>query len=157
MITQLIKEQLVRHLQGGMAFMPVEKIIEKIPFDKAGIRPEGLPYSLWEQLYHLRYAQKDIIDFSFHGDYQEAAWPDDYWPEHPGPGSEQEWEDAVRDFFNDRKWLAERILDERTDLMKPLENDPDKSLLREVLLIIEHNAYHTGQMLVIMRVLGILP
>lgn len=148
---QALKNQLAAHLKGGMAFLPVDKMLEEIPFEKTGLVPDGLPYSFWQQFWHMRIAQKDIIDFSFNEDYSEPSWPDDYWPANPAPASREEWENAIRDFFNDRDWLAERIQDESVDLFAPLKNDSPKNLLREVLLVIEHNAYHAGQLLVILR------
>ncbi|MEJ2003882.1 MAG: DinB family protein [Cyclobacteriaceae bacterium] len=150
-----LRSQLVQHLKGGMAFMPVEKMIEEIPFKKLGAIPEGLPYSLWQQFWHMMYAQKDIVEFSLKSDYTEPAWPDDYWPEEPAPKNQGEWDSAVKEFFHDREQLIKAIENDSTDLHAPLKNDPSKTLLREVLLVIEHNAYHTGQLLVIMRMLDL--
>ncbi len=150
----LIRRQLVRHLQGGTAFLPPEKFMYDIPFEKVGVLPDGVPYTLWQQLYHLRYAQKDIIDFSVDTDYRESRWPDDYWPE-AAPDSEKQWRDTIAAFFKERKELEELIMRDSTDLTAPLENDSGKTLFREILLIIEHNAYHAGQMLVMMRQLGL--
>ena len=154
-INQAIRTQLVHHLRGGMAFLPLEKFIHTIPLEKTGVVPDGLPYSMWQQLHHLRFAQKDIIDFCFNADYKEPKWPEDYWPADASPRDRKEWDEAVADYFNDLNWISEKVMDPSLDLCAPLANDDSKTLLREILLIIEHNAYHTGQMYVILRLLGL--
>ncbi len=153
--THELRTQLVRHLDGGLAFMPLDKFVYTIPFDKLGIVPDGIPYSLWQQFSHLRFAQKDIIDFTFNEDYTEQVWPDDYWPDRPAPENDQSWQKALKDYFNDRDWLAEKITDPSVDLFAPLPHDREKNIYREVMLIVEHTAYHTGQMVVIMRLLNL--
>ena len=150
-----LRSQLIDHLNGGMAFLPIDKLIAKIPYNKLNVVPAHMPYSLWQQFWHMMYAQKDILEFSVNPEYTERTWPDEYWPAEPDPTGPDEWKQAVRDFRDDRAQLIDLIKAESTDLLAPLKNDASKNLLREVLLVIEHNAYHTGQILVIMRALGI--
>jgi uncharacterized damage-inducible protein DinB len=150
-----LRSQLALHLKGGMAFLPIDTLIHEIPFERLSAVPENLPYSLWQQFWHMMYAQKDILEFCIKSEYKEPAWPDDYWPENYGPENKEEWDTAVRQFFDDRNRLIELVRDESADLFAPLKNDSSKNLFREVMLVIEHNAYHTGQMLVIARLLGL--
>ncbi len=150
-----LKEQLIQHLKGGMAFLPADKFISEIPFDKLSAIPDGLPYSLWQQFWHMMYAQRDILDFCVDTDYKEPAWPDDYWPGDTAPENKDAWDSVLRKFYEDRDKLIEIIQDESTDLFAPLKNDPSKNFFREIMLVIEHNAYHSGQMLVIARQLGL--
>ena len=150
-----LRTQLTTHLEGGTAFLPIDKFLQKIPFEKLGIKPDGIPYSIWQQFWHLMYAQKDIVDFSLDPNYSEPDWPADYWHDKSAPESEGVWKSAIDEFFADRNRLIQAIQDPSTDLFEPLVNDPTKNLLREALLVIEHNAYHTGQIVVIMRTLGI--
>ncbi|GAA4319411.1 DinB family protein [Pontixanthobacter gangjinensis] len=149
------RQQLVKHLEGGQAFASIDSFLDAVPFDMIGLRPSGLPYSFYEVFFHLAYAQKDILEYSMSEDYQESNWPDDYWPDAPEPPGEEVWEDLKSDYFEDRKLLRDFILDENNDLNMPVKNSSEHSLLRELLLVIEHSAYHTGQLLIIQRLLGV--
>ncbi|WP_372918428.1 DinB family protein [Salegentibacter sp.] len=148
------RKQLVKHLRGGEAFMPIDDIIEKIPFEKLGDRPSDLPYSFYEIFYHIKYAQKDILDFCVSGTYKTPNWPDDYWPDSPTPENEASWKKLKENYFQDRELFASFILNEENELLEPVKNGEDQSLLREVMLVVEHGAYHTGQLLIISRLLG---
>lgn len=151
----LLRQQLVKHLKGGEAFLPLEQFIHKMPWEKAGIVPEGLPYSFWQQLWHMRFAQLDILDFSRDTGYSAPAWPADYWPADPAPASEQEWKAMIDAFFNEQDELIKLVLDPEVGLFEPFPHGTGQTVLREALLVIEHSAYHTSQMLIILRLLGL--
>lgn len=150
-----IKEQLVKHLNGGEAFMPVDDMLKEITFEKLGEKPANLPYSFFELFYHIWFAQKDILDYCKAEEYKAHNWPDDYWPETSKPDTEAAWKELQQAFFDNRNELIEFLLDPENDLLKPVRPGTEHSLLREVLLVIEHNAYHTGQLLVVLRNLGL--
>lgn len=149
-----IKHQLVKHLKGGHAFSPIETVLEKIRFEDLGIRPDGLPYSFYQQFAHIRIAQLDILEYCTKDDYEAPDWPDDYWPEEPEPESPKAWEKLKRDYFTERDAFCDLIHRPDTDLMKPLESNSDHNLLRQAGLIIEHTAYHTGQLYIIYRLIN---
>lgn len=149
------RKRLAKHLKGGEAFMPIDDFIENMPFEKLGERPAGLPYSFFEIWYHMRYAQKDILDFCLAESYTTPNWPDDYWPDSTKPENEATWAKLKKDYFKERGQFASFILNEENELLAPVKNGQDQSLLREVLLVIEHTAYHTGQLLIISRLLGV--
>lgn len=149
------RRQLAKHIEGGEAFMPLSNIINKVPYDQLGVIPKGLPYSLWQQFYHIRFAQFDLLDFSRNPQYKQPKWPDDYWPKATAPSSPQEWEETVSLFFQERKEFIKLVLDPGLDLYKPLPHGNGQTLFREALLALEHNAYHTGQLLIILRLLGL--
>lgn len=155
MENDIIRQQLVKHLQGGEAFIPLKDIVEVIPFEKLHERPYDLPYSFYELFFHIRYAQRDILDFCMAEVYEESSWPTDYWPDVPGPENEQSWEKLKSDYFRERELFTEFILDKNNDLLQPVKHGKKQSLLREVLLVMEHTSYHTGQLLLISRLLGI--
>lgn len=149
------RDQLVKHLEGGLAFASIESFLDAIPFEKVGVRPGGLPYSFYEILYHLAFAQKDILEYTISKDYISRDWPDEYWPGTPEPPSEEAWEDLKSDYFEDRRVLKDYLLDEDNDLNGSVVNSEEHTILREVLLLIEHTAYHTGQLVIIQRLLGV--
>ncbi|UJH92268.1 DinB family protein [Antarcticibacterium sp. 1MA-6-2] len=152
---QKIREQLVKHLKGGEAFMAVEKMLDKISFEKLGEKPSGLPYSFYSLFYHMWYAQQDILEYCKAEDYKESNWPKDYWPQNEAPDTEAQWKELQQAFFDNRKELSSFLLDSKNQLLLPVRTGTDHTLLREVLLVIEHNAYHTGQLLVVLRELGL--
>lgn len=150
-----LRQQIAKHLEGGEAFNPIDSLLEQIPFEKVGIIPEGLPYSIWQQLYHIRYTQLDIIEFSTNPNYEMPKWPDDYWPSNAFPASLKEWEEIKQNYKNERQSFISLLKDESIDLLKPFSHGEGQTLFREAMLVIEHSAYHTGQLLILMRLLNI--
>lgn len=148
------REQLIKHLEGGSAFKPMDEFLDEIPFKNLGKKPCNLPYSFYEIFFHICFAQKDILEYTISGDYQTRNWPEDYWPDQAQPRNEIEWENLKTEFFEDRSMLRNFILDLNNELDEPVPSSPEHSLFREIMLIIEHNAYHTGQLLLIQRLLG---
>ncbi|HER41291.1 MAG TPA: DinB family protein [Salinimicrobium catena] len=150
-----LKEQLVRHLKGGEAFMPIEEMLKKIPFSELGKRPAGLPYSFYELFSHIRSTQKDILDYCTKIDYSSHNWPDDYWPKEKAPENEPAWESLKKAYFTEREELSKLILSPEKELSDPVPSAEKHSLFREVLLVIEHTSYHSGQLLILLRHLGL--
>ncbi|QED37524.1 DinB family protein [Antarcticibacterium arcticum] len=150
-----IKLQLISHLKGGEAFMPVEELLKEITFEKLGLRPKDLPYSFYELFYHIRFTQKDILDYCTSREYKEHSWPADYWPQEKSPVNSIAWEKLKEDYFRERQLLIDHLLAPHTELLGMVGNNTAHSLLREVLLVIEHTAYHSGQMLIVLRYLGL--
>lgn len=150
-----LRNQLVTHLKGGQAFSPNDKIVEEMPFERVGIVPDGLPYSFYQQFYHIWYAQHDIIEYCQNDDYEAPDWPNDYWPENESPVDENEWNNLVQKYFDEREEFCEYLIDSSNDLFNPFPSNNNHNLLREAELIIEHNAYHTSQLYIIVRLLGV--
>ena len=147
-----IKAQIIRHLESGEAFMPLLDMIDEAPFGILGKRPHGLPYSIYEQFYHIVYAQKDILDFCVADTYEAPAWPADYWPAAQAPADEGEWQDLKQQYRRDRDALS--AFAKETQLESIVKHGDRQSALRELLLVIEHTAYHTGQILILLRLQG---
>lgn len=156
MAQKLIKEQLLKHLKGGEAFKNLDDLLEEISFKKTGERPVGLPYSFYEIFYHMVYAQKDILNFCTAESYVMPSWPKDYWSAEKKAASKEEWKTLVADFFEDRQALIAFIEEEQTDLLQVVKHGEKQSVLRELMLVVEHNAYHTGQLAIILRLLGLI-
>lgn len=144
---------LVKHILGGQAFINIEEILSKIKYPHVGIKYGGLPYSFWQLLEHMRIAQRDILEFSESSDYKAMKWPDEYWPENSAPKSVEDWEKTKSEFFKDRVKFNNLLAGKFNDLLTPFEWGDGQNLFREALLIIEHNAYHTGQLMIISRLL----
>ena len=154
---QEIKNQLIEHLKGGSAFMPVEELLKFISSEAICRRPKDLPYSFYEIFYHMRFAQKDILDYTKDEDYTSPQWPQEYWPKSNTLDSLEEWDSLKSRFFEEQQELIDFLQDTTNDLLKPVNSETKNTLLREVLLVIEHNAYHTGQLLIVLRSLGLYP
>ncbi len=127
--------------------------MDAFPVELAGIRPEGAPHSAWELLEHLRIAQEDILRFSQSDGHASPPWPKGYWPNspEPRPGQWQETVDAIR---RDLAEFEAMLQDPAQDLFRKLPWGEGQTLLREALLIADHNAYHVGQLVLIRRLLG---
>lgn len=157
-----LKQTLADHLVTGRAFLPIEKIIDKVPYGKVGERPENLPYSFYELFSHIQFTQHDILNYCLKEDYETPSWPKDYWPDKPAPENEKEWSDLKRSYFENREQLKELLLSADNGLSDRVAGQSESSgnphtILREVLLVIEHSAYHSGQLVLIARLLGVYP
>ncbi|HLV92598.1 MAG TPA: DinB family protein [Aequorivita sp.] len=152
----LIRERLAKHLEGGEAFMPVTEMLTKISFEEINTRLSNLPYSFYELFFHVVFTQKDIVKFTCSNDYSKPKWPDYYWPKEKVCRSKEDWESLKAEYLTDRERLINFLKDENNELMLPVRNGKDQqTLLREILLVIEHTAYHSGQMMVVLRMLNL--
>jgi len=149
-----MRNQLIKHLNGGEAFIPLDTILKKVAFGQTGIVLKGLPYSFYQQFYHIWMAQHDILEYCMNQDYQSQNWPDEYWPEEKEPVNEQKWQELISAYKDDRQKLSRYIKDTENDLLQPVSSNQNHTLLREILIVIEHTAYHTGQLMLIVRLLG---
>jgi len=151
-----IRERLVKHLDGGEAFMPVTQMLELISFEDINTRPSNLPYSFYELFFHVVFTQKDIVKFSCSDDYTKPKWPEYYWPREKVCKSKEDWKSLKAEYTADRERLKDFLLDGSNNLTEAVKNGKDaQTLLREALLVIEHTAYHTGQMMVVLRLLNL--
>ena len=152
---QSLRDQLKRLLDWPDAHADFERVVAGVPVRVQGVRPEGLPYSLWQLLEHVRLAQADILDFCRNPQYRQPAWPDDYWPPTEAPPDEGAWERSVAAIRADRHALMEMIDDAGLNLFAEIEHGEGQTYLREVLLVADHGAYHLGEMVAVRRLLGV--
>jgi hypothetical protein len=162
-----LRKHLLELLDGGQAHIRFEDAVKGFPVDKAGTRPKGSPHSAWELLEHIRIATEDIARFSGVMDdanrlrtsrenpkgYVVLKWPDDYWPKSPGPGDPKQWSKSVTAVRKEIKGFARLIEDPHRDLSEPFPWGDGQSLLREALLIADHNSYHIGQLVLVRRMI----
>ena len=149
--------QLLALLAGGQAHADFDKVIDGIPAEMRGVRPERVPYSAWQLLEHLRIAQRDILEFCTNGDgagYQAMAWPAEYWPKEPAPATAKSWDDSFTAVRADRDRFEALLKAKEADLVTPFAWGDGQNLLREALLIADHTAYHLGEMVLLRRLLG---
>ncbi len=149
-----VRKELKALLDGGQAHATFEDAVKDFPVKLRGVVVDKLPYSAWQIVEHIRIAQSDIVEFSDNADgsYKEKKWPEDYWPKSPEPPSEDAWEKSIATIEKDRKTF-EALL-KKGDLTEPFAWGKGQTLLREALLIADHVAYHTGELIVIRRLLG---
>jgi len=152
---QILREHLLKLLDGKQAHVGFEKVVPEILPEYRGAKAKGVPYTAWELLEHLRLAQIDIIGFCRNPDYKEPKWPDDYWPSQSAPANEAEWEKSVEKFKTDLNGFKKYISKPDLDLFATIPHGSGQTYLREALLIADHNSYHLGQIVLIRRVLGI--
>lgn len=149
--------QLLALLAGGQAHVDFARAIAGLPAEQRGARPERVPYSAWQLVEHLRIAQRDILDFCTNADgagYQHRAWPETYWPESAEPPTEGAWNESVSAIDKDRERFEGLLTADDADLLTPFAWGEGQTLLREALLIADHNAYHLGELVLLRRLLG---
>ena len=149
-----LRQQLTVLIKGGNAHAEFKKSIEDFPAELRGKRPKGSPHSPWELLEHMRIAQRDILEFSRNADHKSPAWPEGYWPETPEPPDPKAWDRTVHGFCQDMQSMCALIADEGSDLYARIPHGDGQTLLREALLVADHNAYHLGQLVLVRRMLG---
>lgn len=152
--TKVVVKELEDAISKGNAHATFEDAVTAIPHDLLDKVPEGLPYSIWQLVEHIRITQWDILDFSRNPDYKGIKWPDDYWPKEKGPANPGDFKKSVDQIRADRQAFIE-LLNKAGDeeLYTPFEHGDGQNLFREALLIIDHNSYHTGELIVIRRLL----
>jgi uncharacterized damage-inducible protein DinB len=148
------RDHLVRVLDWEDAHVGFDRAVEGIPPDLRGAVPAGFEHSPWQLLEHLRLAQEDILEFCVDASYQHTkAWPDDYWPQDPAPPSPEAWADSIESVTRDRDGM--KRLAREVDLTATVPTGSDgQTYLRAVLLVIDHTAYHVGQIVAVRRALG---
>lgn len=157
MATDALRLHLARLLEWEDAHAGFDAAAAPLALALQGTRPADLPYSPWELLEHLRLTQRDILDFCRNPDYQAPSWPADYWPSSPTPPDAGAWEASVVAFRADRSALRALAEDPRIDLLASIPQGTGQTYLREVLLAADHTAYHTGQLILVRRLLGAWP
>jgi len=149
-----LREHLRKLLAWGDAHVDFDRAAAGLAPELRGVRPEGLPYSPWELLEHLRITQHDILDFSRNPEYAELSWPEDYWPASAEPPDPDAWDRSVAAFHAGREALQAMATDPATDLFARIPHGQGQTCLREILLAADHAAYHVGQLVLVRRLLG---
>ena len=149
-----LRDHLAALLEAGGAHATFDAAVKDLPANLRGKRPEGSPHSPWELVEHLRITQWDILEFSRNSKHVSPDWPSGYWPSSPVPPDEKAWDKTVAAFQADLKAMLKLAADPSTDLFARIPHGDGQTILREVLLVADHSAYHIGQLILVRRLLG---
>jgi hypothetical protein len=150
---QSLREHLLYLLRGGGAHVDFESAIADFPVEKVNQKIEHLPYTAWQVLEHMRIAQWDILEFSRNADYVSPRWPEGYWPAGGAAPDAAAWDKSVELFSADLKEMEDLVADPETDLFAAIPHGDGQTILREALLVADHNAYHLGVLVTMKRLL----
>jgi uncharacterized damage-inducible protein DinB len=150
---QVLRLALLQLLTAGHAHVTVEKALAGLPPELRGRRPQAEVHSVWEELEHMRIAQEDILRYTLDPAWTSPEWPKGYWPTRAEP-TEAAWSSSVSRFRADLEELGGLVRDPQRDLTAKIPHGEGRTLLRQVLLVADHNAYHVGQVVQARRLLG---
>ena len=149
-----LRQHLVSLLKGGDAHATYDAAVKDFPANLYGKKPKGAAHSPWEVLEHMRIAQWDILEFSRNAKHVSPEFPDGYWPKTPAPADATAWTKSVQSFRADLKAMVALAENESVDLFARIPHGEGQTILREVLVLADHNAYHLGELLLLRRLLG---
>jgi len=150
---QSLRDHVLYLLKGEGAHISFDDLIADFPAEKCGERIEGLPYTAWQVLEHIRIALWDILEFSRDAKHVSPKWPEGYWPAPAEVGNEELWNQTVVKLRDDLKQMEALADDDSTDLFAKIPHGSGQTILREALLVADHNAYHLGALAVMSRIL----
>jgi hypothetical protein len=151
---QSLRRHLLDLLAGGGAHAKFDDVIKGLPPKLRGEKPAKFPHSPWMLLEHLRLAQWDILEFSRKPKHVSPPWPAGYWPKKPAPANAAAWNKSIQQFRRDLKAMQRLVANPKTDLFARIPWGDGQTILREALLVADHNAYHLAQLLDVRRLLG---
>jgi len=152
--TDALRQHLLDLLRGRNAHADFDASVADFPSRLRGVKPPGAPHTAWQLLEHMRIAQSDILEFSREAKHKSPPWPEGYWPKTEAPPNAASWNNSLRSFRADLKAMAKLVADKKTDLFAKIPHGSGQTILREALLIADHNSYHLGQMVLLRRLLG---
>ena len=141
-----IRKQLADAMSGHQAHIDFDSAVKDFPPQLWGATPNGAAHSAWQLLEHMRIAQHDIIEFSIDSNHKSPKWPDEYWPKDAQPPSPDAPQKTIEQFRQDLRRITALVEDTSRDLFKPFEHGDGQTLIREALLIANHNSYHLGEL-----------
>ena len=152
--TAALRTHLLELLSGGGAHLPFDKVVADLPAGLRGARPDGVPHSPWRLVEHMRIAQWDILEFCRNPRHVSPSFPEGYWPKGNAPLDSGAWDHTLAAFRADLRAMQDLVAEPAVDLFSPIPHGEGQTVLREALLVADHNAYHLGQLVVVRRMLG---
>ncbi|HKD80047.1 MAG TPA: DinB family protein [Candidatus Angelobacter sp.] len=153
MKTDPLRQHLIDLLTKAEAHVDLESSLKDFPRELRGRKPEGSPHTPWQLLEHIRIAQWDILEFSKNAKHKSPKFPDGYWPKTETPPDDKAWDKSVKQVLDDLKAMSDLVHDPKSDLYGKIPHGDGQTLLREALLVADHNAYHLGQLVLLRRIL----
>jgi hypothetical protein len=151
---KVVREELLSLLRGGNAHMNFDQAEADFPIQNINTKPPNASYTPWYLLEHLRIAQWDILEFIRDPKHVSPIWPEGYWPPKNEEADQARWEKTICDFEADMETLQDMVINQQVDLYAPIKHAPDYTILREILLVADHNAYHIGEFAILRQVMG---
>ncbi|HWR50894.1 MAG TPA: DinB family protein [Bryobacteraceae bacterium] len=148
-----LRKHLADMLRMKGAHLTFDAAVADFPVPLRGAKPPGAPHSAWQLLEHMRIAQEDILNFSRNPKYRDKTFPDDYWPATEAPPSEEAWDRSIQQFQANLKEILELMADTKHDLLAKIPHGQGQTLLREALVVADHNSYHLGQLVLLRKML----
>jgi hypothetical protein len=149
-----LRKHLIELLRSRGAHAGFDEAVQDLPVGLRGARVKDLPFTPWRLLEHLRLAQRDILEFSRNAKHKSPKWPEGYWPEGDAPPNPAAWDASVAAFRRDLAEMEKLVKASSKNLFAPIPHGDGQTLLREALLVADHNAYHIGQLILLRRLLG---
>jgi hypothetical protein len=149
-----LREHVLYLLSGGGAHAKFDDVIKDLPPNVRGEKPPNYPHSPWMLLEHLRIAQWDILEFSRNAKHISPSWPEGHWPATDAFPSAAAWDKSIKSFHADLQAMQDLVANPKTDLFAKIPWGEGQTILREALLVADHNAYHLGQLVDVRRLLG---
>jgi hypothetical protein len=155
--SRALRKQLIELMRGGHAHITFDDAVRRFPVDRAGERLPGAPHSAWELVEHMRIAQNDILRFSQSAEHVSPKFPEGYWPASAAPQNQARWTQSIAAFRKDLAKFEALVRDPKQDLHRRFAWGDGQTLLREALVLADHNSYHIGQLVLLRRLLGAWP
>jgi hypothetical protein len=155
--SDILREELLALIDGYGAHQPFDAAVADFPDDAINRLPPNVPYTPWHLLEHIRITQRDILDYIRSRAYIAPNWPDAYWPASSATATLEQFALTLEGFRSDRAALRELVADPATDLLAMIPNTPGHTVLREVRIVGDHNAYHLGEFAILRQVMGTWP
>jgi hypothetical protein len=148
-----LREHVLYMLRGGGAHISFDAFVRDFPAELCDQQIHNLPYTPWQVLEHMRIAQWDILEFSRDANHVSPDFPTGYWPASDQLGTPLMWQRTIEKFQNDLKEMGALVAEPSTDLFAKIPHGDGQTILREALLIADHNAYHLGVLAVMSRII----
>jgi uncharacterized damage-inducible protein DinB len=149
-----LREHLTELLRGESAHAGFDKAIAGLPAKLRGARVPNVPFTAWQLLEHMRIAQWDILEFSRNAKHVSPKWPEEYWPKSEAPVDGAAWDASVATFHEDAAGMTALVQDPDVNLFARIPHGTGQTVLREAMLVADHNSYHVGQLILLRRLLG---
>jgi DinB superfamily len=150
-----VRDHVLFLLKGGGAHATFDDTLKNWPLQFAGIRVAKFPHTVWMVLEHIRIGQWDILEFSRNSTHVSPKWPEEYWPKEPAPPNQQAWEASIDTCRKDLQAMQRLVADPKVDLCAKIPWGDGQTILREALILADHNSYHLGQLMMLRKSLGI--